>query len=418
MLYCNRLFSKLIGAKEDGSCIAICPSTGFAITLAAHNLYRTGKIRNGERILVLQDEMSSGVYPWQELCHSHHHNSMLPFNCGLDIIPHPKLHLGQSKIGGEYDSSTCEEVKGWTEAVIQRIETINGKRNSLNKSNNDTSQPSTPRIAIACLPQIHWSDGSLLDLPKIGYCCQKHDVRLIIDATQSVGIYPINISNIPNCDLLAASVHKWLLGPHGASLVYISGEVYQYWLPLDQHERSRAVFQDEVFDARENVLSQQPTDSNDDDCYDNYDDNHYEHVGYPEKFVKGAARCDGGGKKNPILLPMIREGLIIVTRLNLIEAQNRIQIMTDQILERTKLFGLTIQVGPRAAHILGLRPSPTLKHVLTPKKMVYICHQLASRNVYIAVRGGAFRIAPYLNTRQCEIDMLVNALQDELHALL
>lgn len=39
--------------------------------------------------------------------------------------------------------------------------------------------------------------------------------------------------------MLACSVHKWLRGPPGMSLVYVSPELHDSWLPLDLHGRSR-----------------------------------------------------------------------------------------------------------------------------------------------------------------------------------
>jgi len=172
-------------------------------------------------------------------------------------------------------------------------------------------------------------------LTLIGQYCSEHRIAFIVDGTQSVGIMPIK------CDALACSVHKWLLGPHGMSLVYIHPKYHDSWLPLDQHERSRSVFQDEVYDAIENNIDAKG--------------------GYPAQFLCGARRCDSGGKKNPVLEPTICEGLRILTSIQMDSAQSYLKSITDQILEGGQRIGFDVQPGPRCSHIIGLQPkSPYL----------------------------------------------------------
>eukprot|EP00957_Ditylum_brightwellii_P130369 9944788-Ditylum_brightwellii.AAC.1 len=62
----RKQFSAIIHANPTGEDIAIVPSTSFALTMAAHNLYRTGLIQKNNRILILQDEMSSEDGGWTE----------------------------------------------------------------------------------------------------------------------------------------------------------------------------------------------------------------------------------------------------------------------------------------------------------------------------------------------------------------
>lgn len=347
------LFAKLVCA--DPCDIAITPSTGFTMTVVAHNLLRTGILSrtDSNKIMILQDEMSSEVYCWQEVCKES--------NSELMVVPHP---------------TGTDDKTDWT-TLIMNILMDEANRN----------------IKVVCIPQVHWSDGSYLDLKRIGEECRKRKIIFVVDGTQSVGICPLNVKEI-QCHVLAASVHKWLLGPHGQSLMYVHPLFHEHWLPLDQHERSRAVFQDEVYDAAENNI-----------------DSH----GYPEAFIKGAARLDSGGKKNPILLPMVNEGLRIVNQINLIEAQQYLKSITDAILIGGKEIGFDVHPGPRAGHIIGLRPkSAKLCSLLTPAKMVDIAHSLQQKHsVYVAVRCGAFRIAPYLDTTLEDVKKLLRALEIE-----
>jgi selenocysteine lyase/cysteine desulfurase len=56
-------FAQLIQARSQD--IALMPSTAFAITFAAHNLAKQ-KSWSG-RIIIMQDQNDSAVYPWQDL---------------------------------------------------------------------------------------------------------------------------------------------------------------------------------------------------------------------------------------------------------------------------------------------------------------------------------------------------------------
>mmetsp|Transcript_3740 Transcript_3740/g.5594 ORF Transcript_3740/g.5594 Transcript_3740/m.5594 type:complete len:474 (-) Transcript_3740:416-1837(-) len=373
-------FAALIGAANCGSSdndnagksIAIVPSTGFALTLAAHNLMRTRtpKTNNLWRVLILQDEMSSEVYPWQEAASlGGLDDDRISRSVEFVVVPHPK--------GFSCDETANEVELGWTKQIIDTLE-----------SKHDI-------IDICCVPQVHWSDGSLVHLDKIGSFCSTHNISFVVDGTQSVGIYPsFNVQQI-QCDVLAVSAHKWLLGPHSISLMYIHPKYHETWLPLDQHERSRVVFQDEIYDATKNNIKNGSG-------------------GYPDAFIPGAARCDGGGKKNPILQPMVNEGLRLVNELDLEAAHAYLQTITDEIYEGAKKLGFSTQAGPRAGHIIGLRPKcPTLVDFLTPEKMVEIAHSLANdKGVFFAVRNGAFRISPYLYTTSGNVKHLIDSLSE------
>lgn len=188
----RELYARIIGADGPSS-IAIMPSTTFAITLAAQNLKSTVA---GGKILLLQDQYPSAVYPWQDVCQTTGVFS-------LEIVPYPK------------------ESETWTELILERVSCSNHG------------------ISIACLPPLFWCDGSLIDLEVIGPLCKEKEIMLIVDATQAAGIYPINVKSIQPT-MMACSVHKWLRGPSGTCLVYVDQDVLNEWQPLDQHDRGKS----------------------------------------------------------------------------------------------------------------------------------------------------------------------------------
>jgi len=56
--------------------------------------------------------------------------------------------------------------------------------------------------------------GNKLDLKRISTICKKHSLLLIVDASQTAGVFPINMEEM-DIDVLCFTGHKSLLGPQG-----------------------------------------------------------------------------------------------------------------------------------------------------------------------------------------------------------
>mmetsp|Transcript_6495 Transcript_6495/g.9559 ORF Transcript_6495/g.9559 Transcript_6495/m.9559 type:complete len:390 (+) Transcript_6495:281-1450(+) len=186
------LFASLIKVLPEEICIV--PSTAFAISLAARNILHCTEGKEAKKIVLLQDQMCSAVYPWQWLVR----NSGGKFI--LDVV------------------QPCE--KDLTNEIVQQL-------------NDD--------VAVVCLPPLHWSSGQLIDLDVITETCKKYQIDLVIDGTQAIGILPCHkiIADKDATLMVTCSSQKWLRGPPGISLCYVNPKIYQSWQPLDQHGRSR-----------------------------------------------------------------------------------------------------------------------------------------------------------------------------------
>lgn len=62
--------------------------------------------------------------------------------------------------------------------------------------------------------------GNLVDISAIGEIAQKHDVIFIVDASQTAGVFPIDVQAM-HIDILCFTGHKSLLGPQGTGGVYV-----------------------------------------------------------------------------------------------------------------------------------------------------------------------------------------------------
>ena len=62
--------------------------------------------------------------------------------------------------------------------------------------------------------------GNLLDIARIGNAAQKHGLLFIVDASQTAGIFPIDVQRM-HIDALCFTGHKGLLGPQGTGGIYV-----------------------------------------------------------------------------------------------------------------------------------------------------------------------------------------------------
>ncbi len=62
--------------------------------------------------------------------------------------------------------------------------------------------------------------GSIQDITGLGDWCRQHNVIFMLDASQSAGMLPIDITS-SGIDLLVAPGHKGLLGPQGTGFLYV-----------------------------------------------------------------------------------------------------------------------------------------------------------------------------------------------------
>ena len=62
--------------------------------------------------------------------------------------------------------------------------------------------------------------GNLLDIQQIGTIAKKHDLIYIVDASQTAGVFPIDVQDM-HIDILCFTGHKGLLGPQGTGGIYV-----------------------------------------------------------------------------------------------------------------------------------------------------------------------------------------------------
>jgi selenocysteine lyase/cysteine desulfurase len=89
-------------------------------------------------------------------------------------------------------------------------------------------------VAVTWIPT---NSGLVQPVEQIGRLCQEVGVPYLVDACQAIGQTPIDVNRI-GCDYLAATARKFLRGPRGLGLLYVSDRMLQagaHPLLVDMH---------------------------------------------------------------------------------------------------------------------------------------------------------------------------------------
>lgn len=62
--------------------------------------------------------------------------------------------------------------------------------------------------------------GNLIDIKRVGEICKKYNLLFIVDASQTAGVFPIDVEDM-NIDVLCFTGHKSLLGPQGTGGIFV-----------------------------------------------------------------------------------------------------------------------------------------------------------------------------------------------------
>lgn len=74
---------------------------------------------------------------------------------------------------------------------------------------------------VVALSWVHFVSGHRLNLAPIAERCRRHDALFVVDAIQGLGALALSVER-DGVDAVAAGANKFLLGPEGVSLLYLS----------------------------------------------------------------------------------------------------------------------------------------------------------------------------------------------------
>jgi len=301
--------------------IAIVPSASYGLATAARNL----PIKRGQNILVLAEQFPSNYYPWERHAEA--------TGATLKIVPWPDNH-------------------DWTAAVLDSL---------------------TSDVAIAALPNVHWTSGGRLDLVRISEACRCIGAALALDLTQSLGALPFSVRDVQP-DFAAAASYKWLLGPYSVGLLYVAPQ-RQNGQPIEENWIQRA----NARDFSSLIL-------------------------YTDDYDAGARRFDMGERANFAPLPAAIRAMQQLQDWGVAQISATVGAMNRELAAAAAELGFSAPPEAlRAPHYLALRRKDAI-----PKELP---EMLAKEKVFVSVRGSSIRVTPHVYNTKHDCDRLIGCLQ-------
>jgi selenocysteine lyase/cysteine desulfurase len=304
--------------------IALIPSVSYGVATAAKVL----TIERGARVIVLENDHSSPVLEWQTRADAE--------GFVVETVHQP-------------------DDGDWTAAVLAAIE-----------------RPGAAPVGLASISSVHWSDGGLIDIDKVGAALRQRGAKFLIDATQGVGVLAMDVKRL-DPDFVIFPTYKWLLGPYGRAFLYVAPR-HQDGIPLEQTAGGRR-------DVRaENAV-------------------YFADL----RYTPDARRFDMGERDHFVSMEMASIGMETMADWGAAAVAQRLQMLTERIAEGVRGIGVSVaERHVRAPHILCLGFKDGM-----PKGLI---EALANDDVYVAARLGRMRISPHVFNDEADADRLVAAL--------
>ena len=109
------------------------------------------------------------------------------------------------------------------------------------------SESFSPNTKLLCFSHVTCTTGMLLPAKKLATFCKSRNVICCIDGAQAIGSISLDLHDI-DPDFYVTSCHKWLLGPKGTGMLYIS----KRWL-----SRTKPVFSGAYSNSSFDLLKKQ-----------------------------------------------------------------------------------------------------------------------------------------------------------------
>lgn len=312
------LAAQLINARASE--IAFIKNTTQGIQIAANGI----RWQPGDNVLIPENEFPANVFPWLNLVKTGVEVRFIPINDGR---------------------FTAED-------IVRFID----KR--------------TKAVSVSA---VSFTNGFRCDLDAIGRLCKDTGVFFIVDAIQALGALKIDVKK-SRIDLLSADAHKWLLGPQGIGISYISDTM------LDNIEVSNLGYKGMVDeqDYLDHTIRLKPDAS---------------------RFEEGTLNITG--------IIGLKASLELLLSIGILKIEKRLFEITDLLSGKLLSRDFVIKSPPGMHERSGII---SFYHKKISTGMIY--ENLFKANVVCATRDGAIRISPHFYNNNDDVDNFLNALPE------
>ncbi|MEM7707747.1 MAG: aminotransferase class V-fold PLP-dependent enzyme [Pseudomonadota bacterium] len=312
----------LIGAS-DGSQVSLTKNTSEGLSRIAAGL----DWRDGDRVLVLSEEFSSNQWCWDHCT---------PASVTVDSV---KRQPGQPV----------------HEALIEAT---------------------TPQTRLISVSTVQYANGTALLLKELSQHCRERGILLVVDAIQSLGAFPLDVTDCP-VDAVACGSHKWLLSAEGVGFLYLSDSLRQALKPTQVGWRM---------------------------------------VSEPFKFAGALSETasDGRGLEagtlNTVGIVALEASLSLYQELGADSVEHIIRGHTKRLLGGLADLGVDVRTPADSAQHAGIVAFSLGDENAT--RDAY--NALSEKGVFCAVRGGLLRLSPHYSTPPQHIDDVLNMVASVL----
>jgi selenocysteine lyase/cysteine desulfurase len=311
--------ARLVNARAHE--IAFMRNTSDALSAVANGI----DWREGDNVVTCNVEFPANVYPWMRLCEER----------GI------AMKFAEER-GGRVD----------TDELLSKVD---------------------DRTRVVTLSWVQFSSGFRSDLARIGKFCRERNILFVVDAIQGLGGLKLDVDR-HYVDAFAADAHKYLLGPEGIALLYVSDRVIDRIKPTVVGWTS----------------------------VNNYE----QYLDYRLDYREGAGRFECG-TLNTAGVYGLGAGIELFLEVGPETIESYLLELSNYLAERLTSKGYEV-VSPRGAGETSA--IVTCKHERhTPRDLYQL---LRANDILTAPRVNRLRISPHFyNTRE-EVDALVDALPD------
>jgi len=224
------------------------------------------------------------------------------------------------------------------------------------------------------LDWVNFLNGIKIDLTTIGQIAKEKGIYLIIDGMQGLGATTIDLKK-SYVDFFCAAAPKWLLGPHGIGILYISKKTLSHLQPFNLGWLSA-------------------------DWKDFYD------IFTPKPLKTTAARFEPG-TKNYFGIVGLQKCLRLFLEIGIDKVESQIYHLTDYLISEissSKFETITPRARSKRAGIVSFRRKDKAGQELYLK--------LKQNRVVVSLRQEYLRISPHFYNTIEEIEHLIKIIKD------
>jgi len=311
------LAASLLGAREPRE-VAFVENTSAGISMVAEGF----AWQKGDNVVGAQLEFPSNVYPWMQLA---------DYGVEYRTVPERDGRIEEDELLARIDGRTRMLVLSW----------------------------------------VQYASGYRADLARLGTACRERGVLFVVDAIQGLGALALDVE-AAKIDIAVASTHKWLLGPEGTGLLYVSDRVIEKLRPVRSGWRSmRSLFQ---------------------------------WTDFAIDFAEGAKRFESG-TLNVYGIHALGGSLELLQEAGTAAVEERVLALTERAALGLAARGFTVISSRRPGETSGI---VTAVHPTIPAGD--FVRRLAAADIVAAARAGRFRISPHFYNTEEEIDRCLGAL--------